>query len=125
MGPIAMARQLERIEEYMRTGVEEGARIATGGGRPAGMDLGYFFQPTLFVDVDNQSRIAREEIFGPVGCVIAYDDVHDAIRLANQTDFGLDAILPYRETKTLVLDGRPTMTARESERRPEPVGGLI
>ncbi|WP_242128682.1 aldehyde dehydrogenase [Sphingobium sp. Sx8-8] len=158
MGPVAMRRQLERVEGYIRKGLDEGASIATGGRRPASLNRGFFFEPTLFTRVDNRSTIAREEIFGPVACVTTYDGIEDAVRLANQTDFGLagsvmthdvdaayriarevragtvsqnglkpdfniafggfrqsgigregglEAIQPYLETKTLVLDARP------------------
>ena len=69
--------------------VDEGARIVTGGGRPEGLDTGWFVQPTVFADVDNSMTIAQEEIFGPVICLIAYDDEEDAIRIANDSTFGL------------------------------------
>lgn len=89
VGPIAMQRQLERVEDYIRVGIEEGARVAVGGSRPAGMDSGYYMTPTLFVDVSNDMRIAREEIFGPVVVAIPYDDIDDAIRIANDSPYGL------------------------------------
>src|SRR5690606_16924359 len=69
---------------------EEGARVVVGGnGRPDGLDRGWYVRPTVFADVDNSMRIAREEIFGPVLAVIPYDDVEDAVRIANDSDFGL------------------------------------
>jgi acyl-CoA reductase-like NAD-dependent aldehyde dehydrogenase len=88
LGPLAMKRQLERVEGY----IEEGKRTAdlvTGGGRPAHLNQGYFIEPTLFANVDNDSRIAQEEIFGPVLSLIPCDDEEDAIRIANDSSFGL------------------------------------
>ena len=89
IGPMASARQRERVESYVRKGVSEGARLTTGGGRPAGLDKGWFVEPTIFADVDNGFTIAQEEIFGPVLAVIPYRDVDDAVRLANDSDYGL------------------------------------
>ena len=91
MGPLAMHRQRERVEAYIATGRDEGATVATGGGRPRYLPRGYFVEPTLFVDVDRTMSIARDEIFGPVVCVIAADDEREAITIANDTDFGLNA----------------------------------
>ncbi|WP_068186845.1 aldehyde dehydrogenase [Mycobacterium sp. UM_CSW] len=91
MGPLAMRRQLERVQGYVEKGVAEGARLVTGGGRPAGLDRGWFFEPTVFADVDNRSTIAQEEIFGPVLSVIRAEDERDAVRLANDTIYGLNA----------------------------------
>jgi aldehyde dehydrogenase (NAD+) len=88
-GPLVAARQRERVEGYIRIGQEEGARVACGGGRPAGMTKGWYVEPTVFVDVDNRMRIAQEEIFGPVVAVIPYTDVDDAVRIANDSDYGL------------------------------------
>ncbi|MFU2325042.1 aldehyde dehydrogenase [Pseudomonas sp. NFX98] len=90
MGPIAMKRQLERITGYIEKGRSEGARIVTGGGRPQGLDRGYFIEPTLFVDVTNDMAIAQEEIFGPVISMIAFDDEEEAIAIANDSAFGLN-----------------------------------
>lgn len=89
MGPIAMARQLERVEDYIATGKREGARLVTGGRRPAHLERGYFLEPTLFDRVDNGMTIAREEIFGPVIGVIAYDGEDEAVAIANDSDYGL------------------------------------
>ena len=88
-GPLVAARQRERVEGYIRSGKEEGARIARGGGRPAGFSRGWYVEPTVFVDVRNTMRIAREEIFGPVVALIPYDDEDDAVRIANDSDYGL------------------------------------
>jgi aldehyde dehydrogenase (NAD+) len=80
------------VQRLIETGTSEGARLATGGpGRPSGMTRGFFVRPTIFVDVDPAMTIAREEIFGPVLCIIAYEDEDDAVRIANDTPYGLAA----------------------------------
>ena len=89
VGPLVAARQRERVEGYIRIGRDEGAQIAVGGGRPRGLATGWYVEPTVFVGVDNTMRIAREEIFGPVVAVIPYDDEADAVRIANDSDYGL------------------------------------
>ncbi|UIX29307.1 aldehyde dehydrogenase family protein [Streptomyces sp. GQFP] len=89
MGPLISAAQREKVESLIRTGAEEGARLAYGGGRPVGLDKGFFVEPTLFVDVDNSMTIARKEFFGPVGVVIPFQDDDEAVRIANDSDFGL------------------------------------
>ncbi|MET7519229.1 aldehyde dehydrogenase [Streptomyces sp. NPDC005480] len=89
VGPLVSRRQRERVEGYIAKGRAEGGRITTGGGRPQGLDRGWFVQPTIFADVDNDFTPAREEIFGPVLCVLPYHDVDDAVRIANDSDYGL------------------------------------
>ncbi|EUA25371.1 aldehyde dehydrogenase family protein [Mycobacterium intracellulare 1956] len=89
IGPLISEKQRDRVEGYIRKGVEEGARLVTGGGRPEGLDGGWFVQPTVFADVDNSMTIAQEEIFGPVLAVIPYDTEDDAIRIANDSVYGL------------------------------------
>lgn len=89
VGPLVSAAQRERVEGYVAKGVAEGARLTTGGRRPAGLDRGWFLEPTVLADVDNSWTVAREEIFGPVLCVIPYEDEEDAVRIANDSDFGL------------------------------------
>ncbi|MGW1743555.1 aldehyde dehydrogenase [Nocardia sp. NPDC001965] len=89
IGPMATARQRDRVETYIARGVDEGARITVGGGRPKDLERGWFVEPTVFADVDNSATIAQEEIFGPVLSLIPYDDIEDAIRIANDSDFGL------------------------------------
>ena len=89
LGPLAMKRQLDRVEMYIEEG-KKTADLVTGGARPAHMNKGYFIEPTLFANVDNTSRIAQEEIFGPVLCLIPAEDEEDAIRIANESDFGLN-----------------------------------
>ena len=89
VGPLVAERQRDRVESYIRIGQEEGAKVAVGGGRPAGLDKGWYVEPTIFVDVDNSMRIAQEEIFGPVLAVIPYDSDADAVRIANDSSYGL------------------------------------
>jgi len=89
IGPMASARQRERVEGYIEKGRSEGGRVVVGGGRPHGQDRGWFVQPTVFADVENSHTIAREEIFGPVLAVIPYDGVDDAVAIANDSDYGL------------------------------------
>ena len=159
MGPLVSQRQRERVEGYIAAGLAGGARLSTGGGRPAHLEHGWFVEPTVFSRVDNASPIAREEIFGPVLSVIPAADEADAIRIANDTIYGLNAavftqdidrarwaagrlrsgtvgqngsradfgiafggykqsgvgreggtegLMPYLETKTIILDGPPS-----------------
>jgi betaine-aldehyde dehydrogenase len=89
IGPLAAERQRRRVEGYIEKGRSEGARVVAGGGRPAGFERGWWVEPTLFADVDNGMTIAREEIFGPVLAVIPYRDDDEAVRLANDSDYGL------------------------------------
>lgn len=89
MGPLAMARQRERVEEYIAVGRAEGAELVLGGGRSADLDRGWYFDPTLFVGVTPEMRIAREEIFGPVLTTLRAKDEAEAVRLANDSEFGL------------------------------------
>ncbi|MEM7139582.1 MAG: aldehyde dehydrogenase family protein [Actinomycetota bacterium] len=88
-GPQVSKKQQDRVLEYIEKGKAEGARVVTGGGRPAHLEKGYYVEPTLFADVDNSMTIAQEEIFGPVICAIPYDTEEDAIRIANDSPFGL------------------------------------
>lgn len=90
IGPMVAKRQQERVNSYIDIGQQEGATLLAGGtDRPNGLDTGWYVRPTVFAGVDNSMRIAREEIFGPVLSVIAYDDVDDAVRIANDSDYGL------------------------------------
>ena len=91
MGPLAMRRQRDRVEGYIAKGVADGATLATGGGRPADLERGWFIEPTVFGNVDNSSTIAQEEIFGPVLSVIPAEDEADAVKIANDTIYGLNA----------------------------------
>jgi len=159
MGPVATQRQRDRVEGYIAKGVDEGAKLVTGGGRPSYLARGWFVEPTLFAAVDNSSTIAQEEIFGPVLSVIPARNDAEAIELANDTIYGLNSavftqdidraravaaqmkagtvghnalrvdfgiafggfkqsgigreggvegLLPYLETKTIILDGPPS-----------------
>jgi acyl-CoA reductase-like NAD-dependent aldehyde dehydrogenase len=110
MGPIALERQRERVEEYVKIGKAEGARLVTGGGRPNHLNKGYFVEPTLFTDVDNRMRIAREEIFGPVISVIAYDAEDEAIAIANDSDYGLYASIFTHDDDAVWRIGRRLRT---------------
>ncbi|AFN64611.1 Probable aldehyde dehydrogenase [Mycobacteroides abscessus] len=89
VGPLITEKQRTRVEGYIAKGIEEGARLAYGGKRPEGLDGGYFVQPTIFADVDNSMTIAQEEIFGPVLSIIAYDSVDEAVKIANDSNYGL------------------------------------
>ncbi len=92
IGPLVSRTQWERVQGYIELGIEEGATLVTGGpGHPEGLEHGNFVRPTVFANVDPQMRIAREEIFGPVLCIFTYDDVEEAVRLANDTQYGLVA----------------------------------
>jgi betaine-aldehyde dehydrogenase len=89
VGPLVAERQRDRVLGYIEKGRSEGAEVAVGGGRPAGLDRGWYVEPTLFTGVDNTMTIAQEEIFGPVLAVLPYDDPADAVRIANDSDYGL------------------------------------
>jgi aldehyde dehydrogenase (NAD+) len=91
MGPLVSSRQRSRVEGYIAKGVEDGATLATGGGRPKDLDRGYYVEPTVFANVDNASTIAQEEIFGPVLSVIPADNEDHAVAIANDTMYGLNA----------------------------------
>ncbi|HEY6644972.1 aldehyde dehydrogenase family protein [Povalibacter sp.] len=90
MGPVSSKTQFDKIQALLKKGIEEGATVVTGGpGRPDGLDKGYFIKPTVFANVNNDMTIAREEIFGPVLCMIPYQTEEEAIRIANDTVYGL------------------------------------
>ena len=90
IGPMVAQRQQERVEKYIALGQEEGARVVLGGnGMPDGLSSGWYVRPTIFAGVNNGMRIAQEEIFGPVLSVIPFDDVDDAVRIANDSEYGL------------------------------------
>jgi len=108
MGPLSMERQRARVERYIEAGRQEGAVLVAGGSRPAHLSRGYYIEPTLFTRVDSRMRIAREEIFGPVLCVLTARDEEDAARIANDSEFGLygavfsaDATAAYRIARQL------------------------
>ena len=167
MGPLAMRRQRDRVESYIEKGKAEGATLATGGGRPAHLNRGFYIEPTVFGNVDNSSTIAREEIVGPVLSVIPAKNEENAVEIANDTVYGLNAsvftndierayavarqlrsgtvghnsmrsdfgiafggfkqsgigreggtegLLPFLETKTVILDGLPSTAGRIVDR---------
>jgi aldehyde dehydrogenase (NAD+) len=97
MGPLAMARQRERVEAYIAAGRAGGAVLACGGGRPKGLDRGFYVEPTVFTDVTTDMKIAQEEVFGPVVSIIGYDDEDDAARKANATPYGLNGAVYSRD----------------------------
>ena len=121
IGPVISEAQYNKIQSLIEKGIEEGARVAAGGpGKPAGLDKGYYVKPTVFRDVDNDMTIAREEIFGPVLCIIPYSSLDEAIGIANDTEYGLsgyvyggsteDALAVARRLRTgmVHLNGAPT-----------------
>jgi aldehyde dehydrogenase (NAD+) len=90
IGPVASKPQFDKVQRLIQKGVDEGATVVTGGpGRPAGLDKGYYVKPTVFAHVTNDMTIAREEIFGPVLCILGYDDIDNAVEIANDTEYGL------------------------------------
>ena len=90
LGPLVSQTQWDRVQGYIQAGIDEGATLVTGGtGKPEGLDAGYYVKPTVFSNVDNSMSIARDEIFGPVLSIIGYDNEEDAIRIANDSDYGL------------------------------------
>jgi aldehyde dehydrogenase (NAD+) len=94
MGPLASRAQFEKVQRLIELGISEGAFLVAGGpGRPVGLNSGYFVKPTLFSNVRNDMTIAREEIFGPVLCIIPYENEEDAIRIANDTPYGLSGFV--------------------------------
>jgi aldehyde dehydrogenase (NAD+) len=91
MGPLAMERQRAKVEEIVGSAVEDGCELAIGGKRPQGLPDGYFYEPTVFANVDNMAPIAQKEVFGPVMCVIPSKSDDDAVRIANESEFGLNS----------------------------------
>ena len=90
IGPVASKVQFDKIQGLIQKGIDEGATVAVGGtGRPDGLDAGYYIRPTVFANVSNNMTIAREEIFGPVLCILGYDDLDQALEIANDTEYGL------------------------------------
>jgi aldehyde dehydrogenase (NAD+) len=89
MGPLISAAQRDRVQAHVDTAISDGAKLATGGGRPAGLDVGYYFEPTILTEVEPDSTIAQEEVFGPVLTVLRYRDDDDAVAIANNSQYGL------------------------------------
>ena len=109
LGPLAMKRQLERVEMYIEEG-KKTADLICGGGRPSHLNQGYFIEPTLFANVDNHSRIAQEEIFGPVLCLIPCEDEDDAVRIANESNYGLNGSVLTLDPEAAYAIGRRIRT---------------
>lgn len=118
LGPITMKSQLEKIEGYIKTGVAEGATLATGGKRPAHLERGYYFEPTVFANVDNSMTVAQEEIFGPVLCVIPCDSEEDAIRIANDSPYGLAGAVYTDDTEAAYRIARQVRTGTMGQSAP-------
>jgi len=130
VGPMVTQKQYERVQSYIRKGIEEGAEVLVGGeGHPKGLEAGYFVKPTVFVHVKNDMTIAREEIFGPVLSVIAYETEEDAIRIANDTNFGLHAFVSgtdpqrARRVASQLLAGRVAINGMLDDQQ-APFGGF-
>ena len=110
--------QFEKVQNLIRSGVDEGAKLLVGGtGKPPGLDKGYYAKPTVFGEVQNNMTIAREEIFGPVLSLIPYNNIDDAIAIANDTDYGLAAYVSGVDKEKLteiikMLQSKSTKTAR-------------
>ena len=107
IGPISNANQYQKIQDMIETGIKEGATLVAGGpGRPEGFNKGYFARPTVFADVTNDMTIAREEIFGPVLCILSYDDVDHAVEMANDTVYGLSGYVQGPDEDAKVVANR-------------------
>jgi aldehyde dehydrogenase (NAD+) len=130
IGPMASRAQYDRIQHYIRLGLDEGATLVTGGeGRPQGLDTGFFVKPTVFADVHGGMAIARDEIFGPVLSILAYDDEDDAVRIANDSAYGLQAYVfssqPERARRVaLRLDVGSVLINRIAPDVLAPLGGI-
>ena len=110
MGPVVSRKQQERVLSYIEKGREEGARVVLGGGRPAHLEKGFFVEPTLLADVDPDATVAQEEIFGPVLCAIPYKDEEDAIRIANNSIYGLSGAIWSGDTDRALSVARKIRT---------------
>ena len=130
IGPMVTKKQYERIQDYIRKGIEEGAQILVGGeGPPEGLKEGFFVKPTVFVNVTNDMTIAQEEIFGPVLCVIGYEDDEDAVRIANDSPYGLHGFVSgadrdrARRVASQILAGRVSINGMRDDQQ-APFGGF-
>ncbi|MBH5396267.1 aldehyde dehydrogenase family protein [Bradyrhizobium sp. CNPSo 4010] len=102
LGPVVSQAQFEKVQCLIEAGIAEGATLVTGGlGRPEGLDRGYYVKPTVFANVSNNMRIAREEIFGPVASILSYDNLEDAVAIGNDTDYGLCSYIWGADAKTI------------------------
>ncbi|HET6844871.1 MAG TPA: aldehyde dehydrogenase family protein [Candidatus Angelobacter sp.] len=130
VGPMVTKKQYERVQSYIRKGIEEGAEVLVGGeGHPKGLESGYFVKPTVFINVKNNMTIAQEEIFGPVLCVITYKNEDEAIRIANDTSFGLHGYVNGTDVKrarrvaSQILAGRVAINGLLDDQQ-APFGGF-
>jgi aldehyde dehydrogenase (NAD+) len=130
VGPMVTQKQYERVQSYIRQGIAEGAEVLVGGeGHPRGLEAGNFVKPTVFVNVTNDMTIAQEEIFGPVLCVISYETEEEAIRIANDTSFGLHAFVSgtdvqrARRVASQILAGRVAINGMLDDQQ-APFGGF-
>ncbi|MBE5665041.1 aldehyde dehydrogenase family protein [Staphylococcus sp. SS60] len=129
VGPIISKKQFDQVQNYINKGIEEGAELFYGGpGKPEGLEKGYFARPTIFINVDNHMTIAQEEIFGPVMSVITYNDLDEAIEIANDTKYGLAGYVIGNDKETLRKVARSieagTVEINEAGRKPDlPFGG--
>ncbi|WP_161995027.1 aldehyde dehydrogenase family protein, partial [Rhodococcus sp. YH1] len=114
LGPLAAERQQTRVLDYIEIGKKEGARLVTGGGKPAHLDRGWYVEPTLFADVSNDMRIAQEEIFGPVLVVIPFDSIDEAVAIANDSDYGLSGSVYARDEELAQSIARRVRTGQIS-----------
>ena len=105
LGPVISSRHRERVEAHIEAAHADGARLATGGGRGT-LDRGWYVEPTIFADVDNGMRLAQEEVFGPVLAVIAYEDDDDAVRIANNSIYGLSGAIFGGQDRALAMARR-------------------
>jgi aldehyde dehydrogenase (NAD+) len=124
IGPLVSPRQRDRVEGYIAKGLSEGGRITVGGARPAGLDRGWFVEPTVFADVDNNSTIAQEEIFGPVLTITPYSNDDDAVRIANASDYGLGGAVFTTDIERGLAIARRVLTGTigVNTNLPDPVG---
>src|SRR5699024_4591172 len=129
VGPIISKKQFDQVQSYIDKGVEEGAELFYGGpGKPEGLDKGYFARPTIFNNVDNEKTISQEKILGPVMSIIRYNEVEEAIKIANDTENGLASYVYGKDKDTLHKVARSieagTVEINEAGRKPDlPFGG--